>query len=775
MTRKFLLFLVWPLSGPVVAQDPACTFVITGKVIDDHDRTPLEFASVVIEGSGRGVECDASGAFRLEHVCPGTLVLVISHVGCEPVRKPLVLKGDLDLVVRLEHHAEELKGFEVARERPDENVGQARSELDRANMERSTGRTLAEMLNAMPGVTTLNSGPTIGKPVINGLYGSRILTLNQGVRQEDQQWGTEHAPNLDPFSSDRITVVKGAAGVQYGSDALGGVIISEPVELPVDTGLSGEFRSFGEVNGAGGGGNGMLQGGSKWLKGAGWRVQGSARYLGDSEAPAYALSNTGVREAGASAAIGWHRSRYGGSVYYSWFGRELGILRASHIGNLTDLQSAIQSGVPWYIAEPGYDIGPPRQTVQHHLLKAQAEWRPGDRSQVEATYAYQADDRQEYDVRRGGRSDIPSIDLFLTTHTADVVLKHWLGERLHGKIGANGAWQDNFNVPGTGIRPLIPNYARGNAGFFVLEHYPVNERIELEGGARMEVAMLNVSKYDDAGVLLHARHEFANQAVALGMNWTVSDSLRLRFNLSTAYRPPNVSELYSEGLHHGAAAIERGDVDLNGERSVMGSIDLESAWLGSRLRVDATAYAHAIQGFIHLLPAGYELTIRGAFPVFQYTATDAVIAGVDASVRYELSAQWSIRSRYSLVRGRDRVAGTALFLMPADRFENALLFDRPVAGAWRALSVGITSTYVLRQTRFPDGVDFCDPPDAYHLLGLSIDVSRPIGRNELRIGVQGTNLLNAAYRDHLDRFRYYADARGADAVLWLRYAFGNPR
>ncbi len=775
MWKKTVLVLLSVCAVHAHAQDPACVFVITGNVIDEHDRTPLEFASVVIEGTTKGVDCDANGAFRLEHVCPGTLVLVVSHVGCDPVRRTIQVKADEDVEVRLEHHTEELKEFEIARERPDENVGQARAEVDRAGMERSTGRTLAEMLAVLPGVSTLSSGPTIGKPVINGLYGSRILTLNQGVRQEDQQWGTEHAPNLDPFSSDRITVVKGAAGVQYGSDALGGVIISEPVELPVEAGLRGELRSFGEWNGKGGGGNGMLEGGVKGWKGAGWRVQGSTRFLGDSEAPAYALSNTGVREAGASVGIGSHRLRYGGSLYYSWFGRELGILRASHIGNLTDLQNAIESGVPWYTADPGHAIGPPRQTVQHHLLKAQAEWRPGDRSQVEATYAYQADDRQEYDVRRGGRSDIPSIDLILATHTADLVLKHWLGAKVHGKVGASGVWQDNFNVPGTGIRPLIPNYTKGSTGVFLLEHYPLGERLELEGGARWEATGLRVSKYDAEGTLLQLRHDFVNQAVALGLNWSPTDSLRVRTSLATAFRPPNVSELYSEGLHHGAAAIERGDPDLEGERSVMASVDVQSAWLGGTLQVDATAYAHAIQGFIHLLPAGYELTIRGAFPVFQYTSTDARIAGIDASVRYRFAPQWSVRTRYSLVRGQDLSARTPLYLMPPDRLENAILFERPTAGSWRALSLALTHDHVLRQTRVPEGIDFSDPPAGYHLLGLSIDAMRPLGTGAFRIGLQCTNLLNTAYRDYLDRFRYYADARGADVVLWLRYAFGKPR
>ena len=144
------------------------------------------------------------------------------------------MQFDRAITVRLEHHAEELKQAEVVRERPDENVGMSRAVVDRADMERAAGRSLAEMVASVPGVTVLRSGPVIAKPVVQGLSGNRVLTLNQGVRQEDQQWGGEHAPDLDPFSTDRIELVKGAASVQYGSDALGGVCLLYTSPSPRD-------------------------------------------------------------------------------------------------------------------------------------------------------------------------------------------------------------------------------------------------------------------------------------------------------------------------------------------------------------------------------------------------------------------------------------------------------------------------------------------------------------------------------------------------------------
>lgn len=768
LSYSFLL-----LATAVGAQTPGCDHVLRGRVIDDHDGTTLGFAHVVLVGAARNTATDEQGRFSFEGLCAGRYLLRFSHVGCITREKELLLTGDTIVILHLEHHVVEFNEVEVAAARPDEHVGQAHVQVDKAEMEKRGGSGLAEMVAHLPGVSVLRTGPTIGKPVIHGLSGNRVLTLNQGVRQEDQQWGSEHAPSLDPLSSDRITVVKGAASVQYGADAMGGVVITEPVELPVKAGLSGELRAMGGSNGRGGGGNGLLQGGVKGVQGLGWRVQGSGRYFGDQQAPGYVLSNTGLRESSGSAAIGWRNPRQGVQLYYSRFERDLGILRAAHIGNLTDLQSAIASGRPWYTAPFSYELGVPRQQVRHQLAKAEARRFLSERDQLVFTYAFQLDERQEFDMRRGGRSNMPALDLRLRTHTGDLVLKHYLSDRIHGKLGVSGAHQENVNVPGTGVRPLIPNYRKRTGGLFLLEHVDLRDDLELEAGARIEGTVLDVFTYNSAQEFITPRHEFLNHALSAGLNWSIKDSLRLRTNISTAFRPPHVSELYSEGLHHGSAAIEIGDAALGSERAVKGTVDLEAFALKGRLRIDVTLHASHIAGYIHLRPDGYRLTIRGAFPEFRYVATDVWMHGVDASAEWTFLPRWELRSRLSVVRARDLLSDTWLFQMPADRMENSLVFRTDRAGTWRGIELAVTSTEVWRQRRVPEGLDFMDPPKAYRLIGLSASIARTLGQGELRIGLEGYNLLNAAYRDYLDRFRYYADARGTDLTLWVRYAFGR--
>ena len=167
------------------------------------------------------------------------------------------------------------------------------------------------------------------------------------------------------------------------------------------------------------------------------------------------------------------------------------------------------------------------------------------------------------------------------------------------------------------------------------------------------------------------------------------------------------------------------------------------------------------------------LTIRGAFPVFRYVATDALITGLDATIAYRFDTRWKWRTRASTVRARDRGAGQWLFQMPADRIENSILFTPGKMGTWNAFEFEATVLSVFRQQRVPAGVDFTAAPGAYHLLGIAAGGTKAIGKQRIRFALRAENLLDTPYRDLLDRFRYYADARGLDMVLSITWSFGK--
>lgn len=95
-------------------------------------------------------------------------------------------------------------------------------------------RTTPEALMGVNGVFVQKTNHGGGSPIVRGLTGNQTLLLVDGIRLNNSTF--RYGPNqylntIDPFSIDKIEVLKGAGSVQYGSDAMGGTIqifTSEP-------------------------------------------------------------------------------------------------------------------------------------------------------------------------------------------------------------------------------------------------------------------------------------------------------------------------------------------------------------------------------------------------------------------------------------------------------------------------------------------------------------------------------------------------------------------
>jgi iron complex outermembrane receptor protein len=256
-----------------------------------------------------------------------------------------------------------------------ENQTKAKSVIEGSDLAETRGQSLGEALKAATGVTTLQTGSSIAKPVIHGMHSNRVLILNNGIRQEGQQWGSEHAPEIDPFMAQKLTVIKGAAGVRYGSDAIAGVIMVEPNPLPDSAKIHGEANLVGFSNGQQGIASGIIEGGLPKKKGWAWRLQGTYKRGADIKTADYYLANTGIQERNFSATIGYNTAHWGTEAYFSYFDTQLGIFAGSHIGNITDLLTAINSSRPnsdYTPSSASYTINRPNQDLAHNLFKVKS-------------------------------------------------------------------------------------------------------------------------------------------------------------------------------------------------------------------------------------------------------------------------------------------------------------------------------------------------------------------------------------------------------------------
>lgn len=761
-------------------QSPECTCTVQGRVSERENGGSLVGAVVFLKGTKWNAISDSLGFYALKNLCQGRYVLVCQLVGYTPFETKILLthaETEQDLTLReADVHLQNV----VVTARRNTPTTQSRTDLSGTDLNRTRGQSLGEALTSVTGVTTLQTGSNIAKPVIHGLHSNRVLILNNGVRLEGQQWGAEHAPEVDPFVAKKLSVVKGAAAVRYGADAVGGVVLVEPDLLPDTSGISGELNLVGFSNGRQGVASGLVQGGLRGAPGFGWRAQGTAKRGGDVNAATYRLVNTGIRELNFSLAAGYRTRRVGADVFFSQFNTLIGIFSGSHIGSTTDLNAALQRPRPRPEYTPdrfSYRIERPYQDVQHNLLKTHAFWRLRGGGTLNLTLARQFNYRAEYDVARNSNSVQQRFRL--TTYTGDVLwempgLSNSRFGRLTGTIGASGLIQENLSTGFEIAQPLnrtvlIPNFRHWMGGVFLIERL-VTPRWEWELGLRLDGRHLQsfrkrfaAASNDEVAEENRFNH---NLSGTLGAIFTVREGFTLRFNSGTAWRPPNVSELYSDGVHHGAAAFEEGDPTLQPETAY--NTSLTGNYANRRVALELNLFYNYIQNFIYLNPQdSVRLTVRGAFPYFKYTQVDAAFRGFDASGTVRLTDRLTLTSKYAFLRVRDVRNDRFLVNIPSNRWENSLRYDFGKRGAYLLLG----SLHVTRQMRVEPASDFAPPPPAYWLYNAEAGLTLRTAHRPLNLSLSATNLLNASYREYLNRFRYFADDLGRNVALRAKWAF----
>jgi len=750
----------------------------SGKVLDSLTREGLPGATVLVEELKKGVHTKLDGSFVIEDLPRGRYWITVRSISYEPKRVQINLVTNLEETILLVP-AKVLKQEatvigEVTTPLESESTGQPIAVLDPKQLDKERGQTIGESLKEVPGVTVLQTGPGVSKPVIRGLHSQRLLVLNYGVAQEGQQWGAEHAPEIDAYAANRIVVLKGVSTVEYGPSAFGGVIKIEPREMPKEPKVNGEFDLNLFSNNRQGSGSLLVQGGMPGVDRLTWRVQGSTRKAGDAVTPDYIIRNTGFEELNGSATLGYKTERSNFILYASHFGSKLGIYKGAHIGNLTDLKNAFERGQPLSKDTFSYSIDPPSQDVNHNLLSFASDLSILPLGRLSIQYGLQQNTRQEFDAHttrfvgnQPGEELKPAFDLTLTTQTLDVKLHHEPLGNFFGTVGISGMRQGNV---GAGVSQLIPNYRQYTGGIYAIERYFLGD-FDLSAGLRSDYESLQV--YSSGKVTSDRLHTFSTLAAAVGISYEPHSSWSISANVATGSRAPTVNELYSNGVHHGTAQYETGDPNLGAERSI--NADLTLKYQDKRFNAEASIYQNTINDFIYLYPLPDPvLTIRGAFPAFEYRHTDARLRGVEATLEYQLLDFLHLSVSAAIVRGDNLNTSEPLIYMPSDRYRAMMHFELPEFGTTITNShLELASTIVDRQDRVPANSDYVQPPPGYTLFDVAWNFDLHAFQDPFSVSLEVQNLLDTRYRDYLSRYRYFIDDPGRNIILRFRIPFNG--
>ncbi len=797
----FLILMLLGMSVGLYAQNEDCTFSVEGTILDVETKEAIPFVTVKVKGTERVVLSDIEGYFIIENLCTDDNTLIVSCFGycdseCEDHHKHgksphIYLTQDVVHLGAVTIEAERIK------EEGTESLAQI--SINKEQLNSLSPQSLGDAIAGVEGVTVVSSGTNVQLPVIHGLYGNRISVLNNDLKHGFQNWGNDHAPEIDITASHNVTILKGAAGVRYGPEALGGAISVKPNPLYLNEPFYTNIKSSYQTNGQGFGTS--FESGQATDK-LSYYFGGKFQKVGDLSAPDYSLTNTGKEELGANAGIRYYAEKWDFKLYYSFVDQDLALLRSAVADSGNAFARAVEADVPTFVQPFSYAIGEPNQQTQHHFGKAEINWWYSDHGNLTFRAGRQLNKRQEFDVRRN--ADAPIIDLDLITGDYQIEWTHPDWNKLEGIVGVQLYTQNNDNNPGTFTTAFIPNYNSTRYSAFAIENLKI-EKNTFELGLRVDFENNKIVGRETSQEIFRDDYSFSNVTASFGYIKEISDNTTFRTNIGTAWRTPNVAELYSFGQQGFAATFgllryqtnNEGEIVSNGvtllaDSNVSPEVGYkfinELTTQKDKSKITLTAYGHYLENYIYDRPVGVTGTLFGPLPLFIFEQTNALFLGADFTWQQDWSQATEGTFALSYLWSRNIEDNEALIEQPPIRLNYKFAWQAPSFLGTTESKFSIQPSYTFSQFNAPRTVtpaqiingsevvtidseifDFRDAPEGYFLLNATWNAKW----KNLSGSIAVQNLLNTNYRDYLNSLRYFADEPGINFVVTLNYSFNG--
>ncbi len=627
-----------------------------------------------------------------------------------------------------------------------------------------------------PGISQITTGTGISKPVIRGLGYNRVVVVNDGIRQEGQQWGDEHGIEIDEFSIDRVEILKGPASLSYGSDAIAGVInmLSAPT-LPDGTINSNLIANYQTNNGLIGY-SGNIAGN---LKGIIWNLRYSNKmaHAYQNKYDGYVF-NSGYKEQNIGGIIGINKSWGYSHLHFSAYNLNPGIVegdRDSVTGKFIKLIAINDSTEGSEIATnkdfKRYNAHTPFQKINHYKAVLNNNFIVGNGS-IKATVGFQQNQRQEY-------SDVfnpNAYGLYFSMNTINYDLRYTLNplHQLNVSFGVNGMQQHSENK---GSEFLVPEYKLFDFGIFTIAKKSF-DKLDISGGIRydtrnqkgkdlyVDAEGLPTSSNDTAAYHQFGafRSTFSGLTGSIGATYQFTEKVYAKLNAARGYRAPNISELASNGLHDGTIRYEIGDPNLKAEKSLQ--LDAALGINTDHLTLELDVFSNVINNFVFSQKlnsmSGGDSLIDG-YKAYQFVSGKANLMGGEIMMDiHPHPLDWlHFENSFSYVQAvqKDQPDSTGyLPFIPAPKIQSELRADIKFKNSSFANSyIKIEMENYLEQNKFYAAYGTETKTPAYTLLnaGLGTDIkNRTKDRTYCSVYISANNLLDVAYQSHMSRLKY---------------------
>lgn len=701
---------------------------LAGHVLGTANN-PLGYASVYLPQLQKGTDTKRDGSYHLHSIPMGRYAVTVSILGYAPQTDTVDVRDTLtthNFTLRRAPKALDVVTIEVHSPPYVQPTHLNIAPVTNETIKQSGAMNIGQALAQEPGVSLLSTGVGDNKPVIRGLFGNRILIRVAGLRFDSQQWQDEHASGINGIGISRVDIIKGASSVQYGPDAVGGVIdVKDEEPAPVNT-LKAELNTSIYSNTLG---TVTDIGVSKGCEHHHWHVRLGVESNADyHDGNNHRVLNSRYDGYYAKAGYGYVGKKWTSENTYQFSLNRYGFVFDSSTYHLID------------DARYSRAFDSPHHTVFIHLLSSQNTVKLNN-SLLKLTFGFISNHRQE---QEGGNKI--SLDMLLNTGSVQAVWLKPFDKDLDLKVGGYGQFQNNNNV---GSRTIIPDANNADMGAFVLlskkigiASFEVGSAYNLRYIKTFETGTVNGpgQEVQPFSKIRHSVNGTGGIVIQPTQDWLI------RINAATGTRAPNLAELSSDGLHEGTSRYEIGNINLKNEQNINGEVSVGyHSWF---FDAGISGFVNHFFQYIYLAPTADEYF---GFQIYRFVQQSATLEGGEASVDIRPGIQWlNLHGDYSMVVGKTD-AGNYLPYMPAYK----LTGDVKVSGDIKKLKkafVKFGATYVFKQDR---PAQFETPTPAYYLLDAGFGGTIPFKHGEISISILGTNILNNTYVDHLSRYKYF--------------------
>ncbi|MDO3642041.1 TonB-dependent receptor [Mucilaginibacter sp. L3T2-6] len=765
---------------------------ISGTVTDKADGKPIIGATVSIPDLRRGSITDVNGHYTLDNLPKGIYLVQVTYVGYASFNQRVDFSKITTLDVQLQVSSIETgevvitgvsKATEIKRN-PVPMVAVGKTYID----QHSAAGNAIDMIATIPGVSAVTTGPNVSKPFIHGLGYNRVVTLQDGIRQEGQQWGDEHGVEVDQNSVERVEVIKGPASLSYGSDAIGGVV-NLITPSPVANG-----KILGSVQGTYGTNNNLLNGSFRLYgnqNGLVWGTILSAKeakdYQNQHDGRVYA---TNFKEKDARFMVGLNKN-WGTSYFnFSLFDDQQAIPDGSRdsltrrFTKQTTEDDASRTIVP-ESELTSYKLPVLHQHVQLYRIYNNSNFNLGNGNLI-VNLGYQFSHRREYTHPED--ADVAGLNLHLTTYTYDFKYNFNMGNGYETTAGINGQYQNN--TIGDATEFPIPAYHQFDIGPFLIMKKSFG-KLDLSGGARFDSRSFSgkaayidtlAGKYPqlytgaDPEVAPNVVQQFAalNKTFSgfngsFGAAYNFSNQFLLKANIARGFRAPSIAELSANGPDPGSQIYHVGNASFKPEFSTQ--VDVGAFVTLPNVSFSVELFNNKISNYIfqqqELNPDGSPV-ITGGYNTFTYVQSKARINGGEFSIDIHPLKWLHFENSMALTYGQNLGTGGPVadslkylpFIPPLHTHSELRGNFNAGFGNFKNVYAFVGLDHYSAQNRFFAAYGTETYTAGYNLLsaGIGTDVVDAAGKPIVKIFIEGTNLGNINYQSNMSRLKYFDNA-----------------